>query len=94
MGWILTSCTVLGGLAALVFFLDRFLARRRGSKTKGPTTDADLSPEERAILCAAAAVGDLWLVKTSQHGTWVRAGSKDFFDEGDPAHAQGGARPG
>jgi hypothetical protein len=44
------------------------------------------SEREKELLVHASRKGDFCYLRTSRHGHWVRAGTKDLFDRADRAH--------
>jgi len=49
---------------------------------------ANLTLEEAEILSLAAlSDGDAFMMRTDQTGEWVRAGSKDLYDDNEPGYA-------
>ena len=50
-------------------------------------SEHEWAPEELDILLAATERGEILLLEADQVGNWVRAGSRDFLDQTDPACA-------
>ena len=46
-----------------------------------------LTGREREVLVACAETGEIKKLHASNFGDWIRSGSKDFFDQKDPAIA-------
>jgi hypothetical protein len=77
-------------IAMLGWLLPHLLraSRDRQAKRIDDTKASRLSDIEREVLhhCASAdghANGCLWILSTDAHGSWVRAGQHDFFDQSD-----------
>jgi len=57
-----------------------------GTKIYASIRKQNLSDRERELLVHAAREGDFYILSTSVHGSWVRAGTKDFLEKADRAH--------
>ena len=57
-----------------------------GAKIYAAIRAQALSDRETELLVHASRDGDFCYLHTAVHGHWVRAGTKDFFDQGDRAH--------
>ena len=56
-----------------------------GTKIYAAIRKRKLSDIERELLVHAARDGDFYILGTDVHGSWVRAGTKDFFEQTDRA---------
>lgn len=65
---------VIGGIVACVAWLARAMRNR-------------LTPEEEELLVACAANGLIRILELPRLGTFVGAGSVEFYDQNDPAFA-------
>ena len=57
-----------------------------GTKIYAAIRARSLSDRERELLVHASRDGDFYVLRTNMHGSWVRAGTTDFFDLSDRAH--------
>ena len=57
-----------------------------GSRVYEMYRKKQLSKKEVEILIPAAKDGQMWILKTSLYGSWLRSGRVDFFKQEDRAH--------
>jgi hypothetical protein len=57
-----------------------------GTRIYAAIRKRNLSDKERELLVHAARDGAFHILGTDFHGPWVRAGTKDFFEQSDRAH--------